>query len=136
LPLAESEYDRFLTNRAYAKARLEEFYEDVPELFPDAFPWGYAFFGFTELSSKQQLCCRRIRLEQGGTVFTVAPAFVMPSMTGRTHDVDDALFLMRFHVPAAPAKSEAEWATSETRRWGALDAPSVPGVCGGITAED
>ena len=47
LPLAESEYDRFLTNRAYAKARLEEFYEDVPELFPDAFPWGYAFFGFT-----------------------------------------------------------------------------------------
>jgi len=99
LPLAESEYDRFLTNRAYAKARLEEFYEDVPELFPDAFPWGYAFFGFTELSSKQQLCCRRIRLEQGGTVFTVAPAFVMPYMTGRTHDVDDALFLMRFHVP-------------------------------------
>ena len=78
LPLAESEYDRFLTNRAYAKARLEEFYEDVPELFPDAFPWGYAFFGFTEPSSKQQLCCRRIRLEQGCTVFTVAPAFVMP----------------------------------------------------------
>ena len=99
LPLAESAYDRLLTNRAYAKARLEEFYEDVPEWFPDAFPWGYAFFGFTELSSKQQLCCRRIRLEQGGTVFTVAPAFVMPSMTGRTHDVDDALFLMRFHVP-------------------------------------
>jgi len=99
LPLAESEYDRFLTNRAYAKARLEEFYEDVPELFPDAFPWGYAFFGFTEPSSKQQLCCRRIRLEQGCTVFPVAPAFVMPSMTGRTHDVDDALFLMRFHVP-------------------------------------
>ena len=31
LPLAESEYDRFLTNRAYAKARLEEFYEDVPD---------------------------------------------------------------------------------------------------------
>ena len=99
LPLAESEYDRFLTNRAYAKTRLEEFYEDVPELFPDAFPWGYAFFGFTEPSSKQQLCCRRIRLEQGCTVFTVAPAFVMPYMTGRTYDVDDALFLMRFHVP-------------------------------------
>jgi hypothetical protein len=102
LPLAESEYDRFLTNRAYAKTRLEEFYEDVPELFPDAFPWGYAFFGFTEPSSKQQLCCRRIRLEQGCTVFTVAPAFVMPYMTGRTHDVDDALFLMRFHVPCWP----------------------------------
>jgi hypothetical protein len=33
---------------------------------------------------KQQLLCRRIRLEQGRTVFTIAPAFVMPYMTGRT----------------------------------------------------
>ena len=40
VPLAESEYDRFLTNRAYAKAQLEEFSEDVPAWFPDAFPWG------------------------------------------------------------------------------------------------
>src|ERR1700758_817869 len=96
LPLAASESDRFLTHRAYAKARLEEFDEDVPAFFPDAFPWGYTFFGCTELSSKQQLCCRRMRLEQGGTVLTVAPAFVMPSMPGRPHDVDAALFLMRF----------------------------------------
>ena len=94
LPLAESEYDRFLSDRAYAKARLEELYEDFPELFPEAFPWGYALFGFTEPSIKQQLRCRRIRLEQGDRVFTIAPAFVMPYMTGRTQDVDHALFLM------------------------------------------
>lgn len=99
LPLAESEYDRFLSDRAYAKARLDELYEDYPELFPDAFPWGYAFFGFTDFSIKQQLRCRRIRLDQGYTVFSVAPAFVMPYMTGRVQDVDHALFLMRFHVP-------------------------------------
>ena len=68
-------------------------------MFPDAFPWGYAFFGFTEPSSKQQLRCRRIRLAQGRPVFTVVPAFVMPYMTGRTQEVDHALFLMRFHVP-------------------------------------
>jgi hypothetical protein len=42
---------------------------------------------------KQQLLCRRIRLEHGRTVFTIAPAFVMPYMTGRTQNVDDALFL-------------------------------------------
>ena len=48
---------------------------------------------------QQQLLCRRIRLDQGRTVFTIAPAFVMPSMTGRTQDVDHALFLRRFHVP-------------------------------------
>src|SRR5262247_283365 len=96
LPLAESEYDRFLTDRSYAKDRLEELYEECAELFPDAFPSGYAFFGYTEPSMKQQLLCRRIRLEQGRTVFTIAPAFVMPYMTGRTQNVDDALFLRRF----------------------------------------
>ena len=68
-------------------------------MFPDAFPWGYAFCGYTEPSITQQLLCRRIRLEQGRTVFAIAPAFVMPSMTGRTQDVDHALFLRRFHVP-------------------------------------
>ena len=99
LPLAESEYDRFLSDRSYAKARLDELYEDFPELFPDAFPWGYALYGFTEPSIKQGIHCRRIRLEHGQAVFTIAPAFVMPDMTGRTQEVDDALFLMRCHVP-------------------------------------
>jgi hypothetical protein len=99
LPLAESEYDRFLTDRSYAKDRLEDLYGECAELFPEAFPWGYSFFGFTEPSIKQPLLCRRIRLDQGRTVFTIAPAFVMPSMTGRTPDVDQALFLRRFPVP-------------------------------------
>lgn len=99
LPLAEAEYDRFLRDRAYAKARLDELYEDFPELFPEAFPWGYAFYGFTEPSIKQELCCRRIRLDQGRMVFTIAPAFVMPYMTGLTQDVADPLFFMRFQVP-------------------------------------
>lgn len=40
LPLTESEYDRFLTHRSYAKARLEELYEEWAELFPNAFPGG------------------------------------------------------------------------------------------------
>ena len=43
LPLAESEYDRFLTDRSYAKDRLEELYEECAELFPDVFPSGYTF---------------------------------------------------------------------------------------------
>ena len=37
---------------------------------------------------------------------------------------------------AAPAKYEAESATSETCRWVALDGPSAPGVYAGITAGD
>jgi hypothetical protein len=66
---------------------------------PDAFPWGYALCGSTEPSSTQQLLCRRMRLEQGRTVFPIAPAFVMPSRTGRPHDVDQALFLRRLQGP-------------------------------------
>jgi hypothetical protein len=99
LPLSELEYDRFVEDRTYAKARLEELYEDHPELFPAAFGWGYALYGFTDPSCKQHLRCRRLRLEPGGEVFTVAPAFVMPYMSGRAAEVDKALFLMRFHVP-------------------------------------
>lgn len=83
LPLAESEYGRFLTDRSYAKDRLEELYEECAAWFPEAFPRGYACFGSTEPSMKQQLLCRRMRLEHGRTVCTIAPAFVMPYMTGR-----------------------------------------------------
>jgi hypothetical protein len=98
LSLSEAEYDRFIQDRPYAKSRLEELHELHPELF-EAFGWGYALYGFTDPSSKQELRCRRIRLAQGGEVFTVAPALVMPYMSGRTKEVEKALFLMRFHVP-------------------------------------
>ena len=87
LPVTESEYARFLTARSYAKVRLDALYVDCPALFPDAFPGGSVCCGVTEPSITLQLCCRRIRLDQGRTVFTIAPALVMPDMTGRTHDV-------------------------------------------------
>jgi len=99
VPLAEHEYERFLSDRTYAKARLQEIYEDSPALFPEAFPWGYALYGFTDSSWKQQLRCRRLRLDATQEVFTVAPAFVMPYRSGRVDAVEKALFLMRFHVP-------------------------------------
>jgi hypothetical protein len=99
LPLAESEYDRFLSDRAYAKARLDALYEAFPEVFPEALPWGYALCGFTDPSITQEIRCRRMRLCQGQAVFAMAPACVMPYLTGRTQEVDHALFFMRFHVP-------------------------------------
>ena len=99
VPLAASAYDRFLIDRVYAKARLDALSEDFPALFPEAFPWGYALYGFTEPSITLDIGCRRMRLVQGQAVLTLAPAFVMPYMTGRTQEGDDALFLMRLHVP-------------------------------------
>jgi hypothetical protein len=99
LSLGELEYDRFSQDRPYAQSRLEELYEDHPEWFLQAFGGGDAVFGFTEPSIKQHLRCRRLRLDQGDAVCTVAPAFVMPYMSGWTDEVDKALCLMRFHVP-------------------------------------
>jgi hypothetical protein len=46
VPLAESEYDRFLDDRIYARDRLNELYEDFPEVFPEAFPWGICLVRF------------------------------------------------------------------------------------------
>jgi len=59
-----------------------------------------------------------MRLAQGRTVFPIAPAFVLPSMTGRTQDVDHALFLRRLQGPC--------WAMAhvfgrEARDWDRLE---------------
>ena len=88
LPLAEHEYARFLTDRPYAKARLQEIDEDAPAWLPEAFPWGYGLYGFTDPSCQQPLRCRRRRLHETQDGFTVAPAFVMPSRSGRVEDVE------------------------------------------------
>ena len=99
LPLAESEYDRFLTDRSYAKDRLEELYEDVAELFPEAFPWGYAFFGFTEPSIKQQLLLSPHSSGSRPYGLYHRTRLCHALHDGAYPDVDAALFLMRFHVP-------------------------------------
>jgi hypothetical protein len=99
LPLAEADYERFLSEGEFAKAQLEHLYRQHPEAFPAAWGQGYVLYGFTAASRKQQLRCRRIRLRATDEVLTVAPAFVMPYMTAAVTKVEKALFLMRFHVP-------------------------------------
>lgn len=45
---------------------------------------------------------RRIKVksvDQGEEVFSIAPAFVMPYMTGYIDEIEKALFLRRFGVP-------------------------------------
>ena len=37
LPLAEHEYDQFVSDHAFAKERLEQLYGQYPELFPESF---------------------------------------------------------------------------------------------------
>ncbi len=99
LPIAESDYERFLNDRDFARTTLESMYEQHSELFPEGWGQGYALYGFTPESRKQSLRCRRVRLSVEKTVWTVSPVFVMPYGSGRTEEVEKALFLMRFHVP-------------------------------------
>jgi hypothetical protein len=99
LPIAEHDYELFVSDKTFARERLDQLYGQYPELFPASFDHGYELYGFTALSTKLDMRCRRLRLVATGTVYTVAPGFVMPYMTGYTDDVSKALFLMRFHVP-------------------------------------
>lgn len=99
LPIAEADYERFMTDGEFAKAQLDRLYRQYPELFPEELGQGYTFYGFTEPSCKLQLRCRRVRLTMTGAVFTVAPGFVMPYMSATVAEVEKALLLMRFHVP-------------------------------------
>ena len=75
---------------------------DHPELFPAAIQQGYQLHDILPPSKKlPDLRLRRIKLtapEAAGVVY-VAPAFVMPYMTGYTEAVEKALFLRRFGVP-------------------------------------
>lgn len=99
LPITEAEYDQFLTDTVYARDTLDKLYDQHPELFPASWSQGYALYGFTDELKKQSIRCRRVRLGSEKTVWTVAPAFVMPYGSARTEDVEKALFLMKFHVP-------------------------------------
>lgn len=100
LPIAEADYERFINDADYARACLDNLFEQHPELFPPDWSGGYALCGFTQESKKQQLRCRRVRLGPDNVVWTVAPAFVMPYLSGRTAEVEKGLFLMKFHVPS------------------------------------
>lgn len=99
LPIAETDYERFMTDTVYARARLADLYEHHPELFPENWAAGYALYGFTAESKKQAMRCRRVRLAADRTVWAVSPVFVMPYFSARTVAVEKALFLMKFHVP-------------------------------------
>jgi len=99
LPLAESSYDRFVSDVVFARETLDQLYKENPELFPYSFEKGYVFNGLTKASVKQGYRWRRIRLKFDRTAFTVNGAFVMPYMTALTKDVEKTLFLRRFNVP-------------------------------------
>ena len=97
VPLIEEEYTTILADRQAFRDYLQQTYQNSPELFPAEMNDGFTFHGFV-ISHKQQLTTRRIKLTNQ-EVYQVRPSFVMPYMTGRTDEMEKALYLRRLGVP-------------------------------------
>jgi hypothetical protein len=78
---------------------LNEYLAQYPEIFPAAMGQGYKLHGLMPVSKKMpEIRLRRIQLkakDEGGQaqVFTIAPCFVLPYMSGYVDEVEKALFL-------------------------------------------
>jgi len=106
LPLDQATYDQVIDNKAAYRQLLDEYIARYPELFPAEIGQGYKLHGSLPKSKKiPEVRLRRIQLkakdeEDKLQVFTIAPCFVLPYMTGYTDEVEKALFLYeKFGAP-------------------------------------
>jgi hypothetical protein len=95
---SEAQYRSCLQDLALYRAHLQPLLSAHPELFPSRIGEGYCFYG-TYSSRKLELRLRRIRLAATGEVYQLRPSFLMPYLTGRTDDVEKALYLRQWGVP-------------------------------------
>ena len=84
---------------------IDGFVEKYPELFPVDMSQGYQLYGLRKQSVKMpdvklRWICLTAQDEQNRLqVYTIAPSFILPYMTGYSDDVEKALFLRRYGVP-------------------------------------
>ena len=95
----QTRYAEFMHDCTGARTYIDDLVCTHPEIFPAQITDGYRFHGKTEVSAKLGLRQRRVQLHATGEVYTLAPSFVMPYISGTTETVEKALFLLRFHVP-------------------------------------
>jgi len=67
-----------------------------PELFPPEISKGYQMKDIY-YPKKQSVPIRRIEI--AGIAYTIRPSFLLPYMTGKSDEVEKALFLRKFNVP-------------------------------------
>ena len=100
LDISEKEYAIFMENNEYAKELIDMWIvrDSVHKLFPEAiFEEGYILKGTERQSKKTGFKKRRIQV--GGVIYRIHPAFLASYMRGKTADMKWGLFLMRFGVP-------------------------------------
>jgi hypothetical protein len=105
LPITRAEYERIVVDPQAFRRWLDPLIAQHPELFPAAMAQGYQLHDILPVSKKlPTIRLRRIRVAApeppGEAVFTIAPSFVLPYLTGYTDEVEKALFLRgKFGVP-------------------------------------
>jgi hypothetical protein len=98
LPIDQDRYRQVIASPEAFRRALDQFYQDMPELFPKAFASGYTLKD-ARVSVKLGLRLRRIECKASGAAFSVRPSFVLPYRSGYTDEVEPALFLRCFRVP-------------------------------------
>ena len=89
-------YNATVTDKTAFRKHLDEMIASYPELFPDDIADGYTLKEM-RYSKKQNVWIRRI--EVNNVSYTIRPSFIMPYMTGKTDEIEKALFLRKFDVP-------------------------------------
>lgn len=100
LDIPKKEYSVFVKNNKYAKELIDTWIDrdKTHKLFPRAiFEDGYTLKGRDRPSKKTGFQKRRI--EVGGVIYRIHPAFLASYMRGETSELKWGLFLMRFGVP-------------------------------------
>jgi hypothetical protein len=96
LHFSQQIYDEIISNAKKFRKFLDESIAQYPELFPPEIKQGYRMKD-SYWSKKQLVTIRRIEI--AGISYTIRPSFLTPYMTGKTAEIDKALFIRKFNVP-------------------------------------
>ena len=104
LPLNRETYNHLIDDPVDYRAYVNTMLTECPELFPSDMQAGFTWHDCLSSKKMPDVRMRRIKLKQPDAagkdqVWTLAPSFVMPYMTGYTDEVEKALFLRGFGVP-------------------------------------
>jgi len=97
LPISETIYGLFMTDNDFAHKIISNYIEEIPECFPISIQNGYTLNGTTRKSKKVNLRMRKIKT--GNVSYRIRASFILPYQRGRTDEVSNAMFLVRFGVP-------------------------------------
>lgn len=97
LPIPENMYELFMIDNEVSKKMLFNFYEKMPECFPEGMSEGFILNGRTRPSKKLKFQMRKIRIT--GKSYRIRPSFLMPYNRALTEEVSGPLFLLKFGVP-------------------------------------